>query len=89
MPFGLANASATFQAMMNDISREFLDQGVVVYLDDIIIYSNTKEEQEKLVKRVLQQLMYKGMAGEIDKCEFHVKELEYLGYILSGIGESV
>jgi len=53
MPFGLVNAPATFQAMMNTILPEFFDPGVVVYLDDILIDSKTREEHEALVKQVL------------------------------------
>jgi len=53
MPFGLVNPPATFQAMMNNILREFLHHGVVVYLDDILIYSKTMEEHEALVKEVV------------------------------------
>ena len=56
MPFGLVNAPATFQAMMNTIGRELLDHRVVVYLDDIVIYSRTMEEHEALVKEVLGRL---------------------------------
>ena len=56
MPFGLVNAPATFQAMMNKILREFLDHGVVVYLDDILIYSKNEEEHIELVKKVLDRL---------------------------------
>jgi len=54
MPFGLVNAPATFQTMMNEILREYLDQGVVVYIDDILIYSETVEEHILLVRKVLQ-----------------------------------
>jgi hypothetical protein len=60
MPFGLANAPATFQAMMNEFLREFLDLGVVCYLDDILIYSKNEKEHEELVARVLQRLMDEG-----------------------------
>ena len=54
MPFRLVNAPATFQAMMNKILREFLDHGVVVYLDDILIYSENYEEHVELVKKYAQ-----------------------------------
>ena len=50
MPFGLCNAPATFQAMMNEVLMEFLDQGVVVYLDDVLIYSKDKESHINLVR---------------------------------------
>jgi len=56
MPFGLINAPATFQTMMNEILREFLDQGVVVYIDDILIYSQRLEDHIILVRKVLQRL---------------------------------
>ena len=89
MPFGLANAPATFQNMMNEILREFLDQGVVCYLDDILIYSKTEEEHEELVHKVLKRLMDEGLAAEPEKCFFHVTEVDYLGYILSTEGVSI
>ena len=56
MAFGLVNTPATFQAMMNTILREFLDHGVVVYLDDILIYSRSLEERKALIKQVLPRL---------------------------------
>src|SRR5947209_7012407 len=83
MPFGLTNAPATFQAMMNDILREFLDQGVIVYIDDILIYSRDEQEYYALVEKVLQKLMDHNLAVGIDKCAFGVRELEFLGYVLS------
>jgi len=73
MPFGLVNAPATFQTMMNKILREFLDQGVVVYIDDILNYSETVEEHILLVQKVLQQLREYRMAISLEKSVFHVK----------------
>lgn len=56
MPFGLTNAPATFQAFINNVLREYLNQFVVVYLDDILIYFKTKEQHVQHVKKVLQAL---------------------------------
>ena len=83
MPFGLVNAPATFQAMMNTILRNFLDHGVVVYLDDILIYSKNEEEHVELVKKVLAQLEDYDLAVSTTKSVFHVKEVEFLGYIVA------
>ena len=80
MPFGLVNAPATFQAMINTILRKFLDHGVVVYLDDILIDSKNEEEHVELVKRLLAQLENFNLAVSTTKSVFHVKEVEFLGY---------
>ena len=61
MPFGLCNARATFMMMMNNIFCNLLDWGVVTYLDDILIYSKTVEEHERLLKLVLQRLRENGL----------------------------
>jgi len=73
MPFGLVNAPATSQRMMNKILHEFLDQGVVVYLDDILLYSKTHEEHVAMVRKVLSLLMEHQLAVSIKKSEFDVK----------------
>jgi len=79
MPFGLVNAPATSQAMMNTILPEFLDHGVVVCLDDILIYSMTMEEHEVLVKQVLARLERHDLPVSLKKSVFHVDTVEFLG----------
>ena len=86
MPFGLVNAPATFHAMMNKILREFLDHGVVVYLDDILIYSRNEEEHIELVNKVLDRLAKHQLAVSVTKSVFHVKSVEFLGYIVATNG---
>jgi len=83
MPFGLANAPATFQNMIHEILRDLIDQGVVIYIDDILIYSKTLQEHQRLVKEVLSRLRKWNLAAAWDKCEFHKSEIEFLGYIIS------
>ena len=82
MPFGLVNAPATFQTMMHEILREFLDQGLVVYIDDILIDSLTLEEHIILVRKVLQRLREYRMAISLEKSVFHVKKVGFLGYVV-------
>ena len=86
MPFSLVNAPATFQAMMNPILRQFLDHGVVVYLDDILIYSKTMEEHKALVKQVLARLERHDLAVYLKKSVFHVETVEFLKYIVGKSG---
>ena len=76
---GLVNEPAIFQAIMNKILREFLDQGVVVYLDDILIYPKSEEEHIELVKKVLDRLAKHQLAVSVTKSVFHVKSVELLG----------
>ena len=89
MPFGLCNAPATFQNMIHEVLREFLDQGVVVYLDDILVYSETEEEHVNLLTKVFTCLAKYNLAVAVHKSVFHVPEVEFLGYIVNGTGISV
>jgi transposase InsO family protein len=86
MPFGLTNAPACFQRFMNDLFKDYLDIFVVVYLDDILIFSINEEEHVDHVKKVLQILRENDLYCEFEKCIFHAKEVEFLGYIVSGEG---
>jgi len=86
MPFGLTNAPATFQNLMNDIFREFLDDFAVVYLDDILIFSRSLDEHERHVRLVLERLRDNGLFANPEKCSFHQSEVEYLGYLVSAAG---
>jgi len=89
MPFGLVNAPATFQAMMNTILPEFLDQGVVVYLDDILIYSKTIEEHQSVVKHILARLERHDLAVFLKISLFHVDRVEFLAYIVGKSGVTI
>jgi len=84
MFFGMTNSLATFQTMMNDIFRTLIAKGiVVVYLDDILIFTRTEEEYERAVWRVLEVLAEHKLFLCPEKCEFHQKEIEYLGLVIS------
>ena len=86
MPFGLANTPATFQNMMNEIFRDMIDLGVVIYLDDILIYSENEQDHVALVKRVLERLHEHQLAIVPNKCEWHRSRVNFLGYIISSQG---
>ena len=86
MPFGLTNAPMAFQRFMNDTFSDLLDVCVMIYLDDILIYLNNMSEHHWYVKEVLKHLCKTGLYAKAEKCEFHSKSVEYLGYILSPSG---
>jgi hypothetical protein len=83
MPFGLCNAPATFQRMMNVILRDFLHKFVSVYLDDVSIYNHTLEEHLEHQRLVLQRFKEEGLKLRLKKCFFGLQEMEYLGYTVS------
>ena len=86
MPFGLCNAPGTFQHYMNDTFREFLDQFLIVYLDDLLIYSETLEEHKKHVRLVMEKLRDAGLYLKPSKCQFHTTEVSFLGYVVGPNG---
>src|ERR1700726_584434 len=89
MPFGLTNAPATFQHFMNDIFSDLLDTFMVVYLDDILIYSEDLKQHVKHVREVLRRLRENGLFLNPAKCEFHAETVEYLRFVLSPTGLSM
>ena len=83
MPFGLTNASAAFMDLMNRVFHPYLDQLVVVFIDDILVYSKDAQEHEQHLRIVLQILREKQLFAKLSKCDFWLKELSFLGHIVS------
>ena len=83
MPFSLTNALAAFQRFINLVFTDMLDVCVVVYLNDILIYSDNMEDHKKHVQEVLRRLRQHKLFAKPKKCEFHSDLVEYLGYFLS------
>jgi hypothetical protein len=86
MPFGLTNAPATFYILMNDIFRQWLDDFVVVYIDDILIYSSSLEEHAEHLRKVFQRLKENKLYAKLEKCEFGVTEMDFLGHRITQEG---
>jgi hypothetical protein len=84
MQFGLCNAPTTFMCVMNDVFRPFIDEFVIVYLDDILVFSKTWDEHVMHVKQVLDVLKRKNLYAKLSKCEFGKTSLAYLGHIIGG-----
>jgi hypothetical protein len=86
LPFGLTSAPATFMRLMNDTLMPYLDQFVIVYLDDICVYSKTPEEHLDHLRKVLTLLQQEKLIGKLSKCEFGISSMEFLGHIVSDQG---
>ena len=82
MPFGLSNAPSAFQRFMNNIFSDVLDVFVVIYLDDILIYSDNMNDHKKHVKKVLKRLQENRLYVSPTKCVFHQNRIEFLGFVL-------
>ncbi|KAK1610945.1 hypothetical protein QYE76_034618 [Lolium multiflorum] len=89
MSFGLTNAPAYFMNLMNKIFMNFLDKFVVIFIDDILIYSKSEEEHEQHLEAVLETLREHKLYAKFSKCEFWLKEVGFLGHILSAGGIAV
>jgi len=86
MPFGLTNAPTTFCTLMNDIFRKWLDDFVVVYIDNILIYSSSLEEHAEHLHKVFQRLRENKLYAKLEKCEFGVTEVDFLGHKITQEG---
>ncbi|KAI3715141.1 hypothetical protein L6452_22111 [Arctium lappa] len=86
MPFGLTNAPAVFMDLMNRVCRPYLDKFVIVFIDDILIYSRSKEEHEKHLKLILELLRDQKLYAKFSKCEFWIREVHFLGHVVNEKG---
>ena len=89
MPFGLTNAPASFQHLMNYNFRDMLDQFVVTYLDGILIFSKDADSHCQHITQVLERLRQTNLYAKAEKCKFHTKSVEFLGFIISPTGISL
>lgn len=89
MPFGLMNAPATFQATMNDIFRPYLRKFILVFFDDILVYSQNNHDHLHHLKLALAVLLDHSFIANQSKCRFGCKQIDYLGHIISGDGVAV
>ena len=86
MPFGLTNASAAFMDLMNRVFKSYLDTFVIVFIDDILVYSRSEEEHAEHLRIVLQTLRDNQLYAKFSKCEFWLEEVVFLGHVISAKG---
>ena len=86
MPFGLTNAPAVFMDLMNRICRPYLDKFVIVFIDDILIYSRSKVEHGQHLRMVLEMLRKEKLYAKFSKCEFWIRKVDFLGHVVSEEG---
>ncbi|GKA98730.1 putative reverse transcriptase domain-containing protein [Tanacetum coccineum] len=86
MPFGLTNAPTVFMDLMNRMCKPFLDKFVIVFIDDILIYSKNKKEHEEHLKAVLELLKKEKLYAKFSKCEFWIPKVQFLGHVIDSQG---
>nr|GEZ72929.1 putative reverse transcriptase domain-containing protein [Tanacetum cinerariifolium] len=86
MPFGLTNTPAVFMDLMNHVCKPYLDKFVIVFIDDILIYSKDEKEHEEHLKATLQLLMKEELYVKFSKCEFWIPKVQFLGHVIDSLG---
>ncbi|GJT57279.1 putative nucleotidyltransferase, ribonuclease H [Tanacetum coccineum] len=89
MPFGLTNAPAIFMDLMNRVCRPMLDKSVIVFIDDILVYSKSKEEHEIHLREILETLRKEKLYAKFSKCEFWLQEVQFIGHVINSEGLKV
>ena len=89
MPFGLTNAPAAFMGLMNKVFQPYLDRFVIVFIDDILVYSKRKAEHVRHLTLVLKKLREHRLYAKFSKCQFWLNEVAFLGHVISAQGIQV